>query len=85
MTLRTGVALAVILGTSSLILPATRASAAIACTGDVCWHVHEEYRYPANAHVIIHPDSWRWGPSEHFAWREHPGRGYWEGESWREW
>jgi hypothetical protein len=85
MTSRSAIALGVILGVGSLALPATRASAAIVCSRDVCWHVHGEYQYPPDAHVMIHPDDWRWGPGERFAWREHEGRGFWEGERWREW
>jgi hypothetical protein len=42
------------------------ASAAVVCTGDVCWHTHATYAYPPEARVIIHPDDWRWGPSERF-------------------
>ena len=37
------------------------------------------------ARVIVHPDSWRWGPSERFSWREHEGRGYWRSDDWVEW
>ena len=62
----------------------TGAAAAIVCSGNVCWHTHERFEYPADAHVVIHPDDWRWGPSEHFSWREHEGRGYWRGERWIE-
>ena len=69
-------------GAGLLGLSAASASAAIVCTGTVCWHTHEHYDYPADAHVIVHPDDWRWGPSEHFTWREHPGRGYWREDRW---
>jgi hypothetical protein len=64
---------------------AISASAAVVCRGSVCWHSHETYEYPAGAHVVIHPDDWKWGPREHFAWREHEGRGYWNGRRWSEW
>ena len=64
---------------------AVSASAAIACSGNVCWHTHETYAYPPEAKVIIHGDDWRWGPDEHFAFREHDGRGYWRGDRWTEW
>jgi hypothetical protein len=64
---------------------ATGASAAIVCTGTVCWHTHEAYEYPPTAGVIIHPDDWRWAPNERFTWREHEGRGYWRGDRWMEW
>ena len=58
------------------------ANAAIACRGNVCWHTHEHYAYPPEAHVTIHEDNWRWGANEHYAFREHEGRGYWSGERW---
>jgi hypothetical protein len=61
------------------------ASAAVVCTGPVCWHTQEAYDYPPDARVIVHPDDWRWGPNEHFSWREHEGRGYWHGDRWMEW
>jgi hypothetical protein len=64
---------------------ATNASAAIVCAGPVCWHTHETSDYPPDARVTVHPDDWRWGREEHYAWREHEGRGYWRGERWMEW
>jgi hypothetical protein len=77
--------IAAAMGAGILAFSTMNASAAIVCNGDVCWHSHETYAYPPSAHVIIHPDSWRWGPSEHFSFREHAGRGYWEGGRWRAW
>ena len=64
-------------------LSSLNASAAIVCNdaGD-CWHTHEAYTYPPGSHVVIHPNDWRWGPGEHFAWKEHEGRGYWQGGNW---
>jgi hypothetical protein len=50
-------------------------AAAIVCSGNVCWHTHERYVYPPDAGVIVHPDDWRWGPSEHFTFREPGPRG----------
>jgi hypothetical protein len=35
------------------------ASAAIACRGDVCWHVHMRYAYPPAAPIVVHRDYWR--------------------------
>jgi hypothetical protein len=40
-------------------LSAGGVSAAIACSGNVCWHTQERYEYPPEARVIIHPDDWR--------------------------
>ena len=54
------------------------------CTGNACWHAHENYAYPPSAHVTVHPDTWKWGPSERYAWKEHEGRGYWNGDRWTE-
>jgi len=60
------------------------ASARIVCNADGdCWRVHEDYAYPPGARVEIHPDNWKWGEGEHFVWKEHPGRGYWEHGEWR--
>jgi len=59
------------LGADMLAFSSLSASAAIVCTGNVCWHAHERYEYPPGAHVTIHEDNWRWGPDERFAFREH--------------
>jgi len=72
-------------GAGLLALSAASASAAIVCSGPVCWHTTSTYEYPAEARVIVHPDGWRWGPNEHFSFREHPGRGYWREDRWIEW
>jgi hypothetical protein len=61
------------------------ASAAIVCSGHICWHSTETYEYPPRAHVVVHPDDWHWGPREHFVFREHEGRGYWHGTHWTGW
>jgi len=68
------------LGTSALALSAMTASAAVVCNGNVCWHIHETYTYPPSAHIIVHPDGWNAGPGITF--REHEGRGYWNGDRW---
>jgi hypothetical protein len=85
------------IGVGMLALTAANASAHIACVGPVCWHTHEAYEYPSDARVVIHPeypsdarvvihpDDWRWGPDEHYSWREHEGRGYWRGDRWTDW
>jgi hypothetical protein len=72
-------------GAAFLAVSAISASAAIVCSGDVCWHTHEAYSYPPEARVIVHDDNWRWGPREKFVFREHEGRGYWRGDSWTNW
>jgi len=73
------------IGAGFLALSAANASAAIVCSGSVCWHAHEVFEYPREAGVVVHPDDWRWGPHEHYAWREHEGRGYWRGGRWVVW
>ena len=72
-------------GAALLAISATGASAAIVCSGNVCWHTHEAYSYPEDSKVIVHEDNWKWGPSEHFTYREHEGRGYWRDDKWTNW
>jgi hypothetical protein len=75
-------ALLAIIGAWGFALSSAPASAAVVCSGEVCWHTHESYDYPPNARVIVHPDDWRWKSDEHFSWKEHEGRGYWHGGDW---
>jgi hypothetical protein len=75
--------LTAVVGAGALALSSLGASAAIVCTGDVCWHSHDTYTYPPEARVTVHEDSWRAGPDIRF--REHEGRGYWHGDSWTNW
>jgi hypothetical protein len=74
---------AVLLGVGTLALAATSASAEIACNAEgQCWHVHRHYAYQPEFGVVVHPDNWRWGPDDHYVWREHTGRGYWHNGIW---
>jgi hypothetical protein len=73
------------MGAGLLALSTLSASAAIVCSGNVCWHTQERYAYPPESRVIVHEDDWRWGPSERFTFREHEGRGYWKDDSWVAW
>jgi hypothetical protein len=77
--------IAAILGAGVLAASAISASAAIVCTGPVCWHTHQAYDYPRDAGVVVHEDNWRWGPTEKYSFREHEGRGYWHGDRWTTW
>jgi hypothetical protein len=62
---------------------AASASADIVCNADnVCWHVHSHYDYKPEFAVTVHPDTWTWGPDDHYTWREHRGRGYWRSGVW---
>jgi hypothetical protein len=76
-------ATAAILGASALVFTVGGASAEIACNAaGECWHIRHAMRYPPEAGIVIHPEGWRWGPMEHFTWREHVGRGYWRNGVW---
>ena len=50
------------MGAGILALSTLGASAAIVCSGDVCWHTTESYDYPSTARVIVHEDGWNAGP-----------------------
>jgi hypothetical protein len=77
------IAIAAILGASALAWTASSASARIVCNDDGdCWHTTTEYEYPAGVHLSLHPDDWKWKETEHYSWREHPGRGYWHSHAW---
>jgi hypothetical protein len=64
-----------LLGAGVLALSTASGSAAIVCSGKVCWHTQERHEYPPGARVIVHPDDWRWRRREHYVWREHEGAG----------
>jgi hypothetical protein len=83
MKLASKLAAVALLGTASLGLGATAASAEIVCNGEgACWHVRDHYVYQPEWGVVVHPDTWTWGANEHYAWHEHAGRGYWRGGAW---
>jgi hypothetical protein len=85
MTLLRKSLLAAAAGAVVLTVSAVSASAGIACVGPVCWHTKSTYEYPKESRVVVHEDSWKWGPSEKYSFREHEGRGYWKGDSWTDW
>jgi len=70
-------------GTAPVTVEGYGPSAMIVCNefGD-CWHVQQQYDYPPDVHVEVHPHDWRWNEGQHYVWREHPGRGYWQGREW---
>ena len=79
------VTFAVLLGASALTMAATSASARIVCNGDGdCWHAKADYEYQPAFGLSVHPDDWKWKEGEKHAWREHEGKGYWHGGSWKE-
>lgn len=62
---------------------ASAASAAIVCNADnECWHVRRHYAYRPEFGLVVHPDRWRWAAADHYTWREHAGRGYWNHGVW---
>jgi len=76
-------AAAAAVGLTALVVSTVSASAAIACNAEgECWHVNRHYVYRPEYGIVVHENSWRWGPSEHFVWREHTGRGYWRNGVW---
>ena len=75
---------AVVMSAGVLAVGGGRASAAIVCNGaGDCWHAQETYQYKPEFGVVVHPDNWAWAHNDHYRWREHTGRGYWEGGTWR--
>jgi hypothetical protein len=76
---------AAVMSAGVLVVGAGRASAEIACNGaGVCWHTQETYQYKPEFGVVVHPNNWQWSANEHYRWREHEGRGYWEGDTWHQ-
>ena len=64
---------------------ASAASASIVCNNDgVCWHTSTDYSYQPEFNLTIHPNDWKWKEGDKFSFREHAGRGYWQGDSWKE-
>lgn len=64
-------------------LSALPAAADVVCNHEgQCWHVKGRFENRAAFGLVVHPDNWRWGPREHYSWREHTGRGYWRRGVW---
>jgi hypothetical protein len=85
MTTPRNVLLATLVSAGVLAISAVSASAAIVCSGNVCWHTTERYEYPADARVTIREDTWKPAPDAKITFREHVGRGYWRDDKWVEW
>jgi hypothetical protein len=45
-----------------------------------CWHAQTDYDCAPTFGLTVHPDNWKWKETEHYAWREHEGQGYWKGK-----
>jgi hypothetical protein len=57
----------------------------IVCNEDGdCWHAKTDYEYQPAFGLSVHPNDWKWKEGEKHAWREHEGKGYWHGGSWKE-
>jgi hypothetical protein len=83
MKLMSKVAAVSLLALGTLAVSSRSASAAVVCNAEgECWHVHHHYGYRPEFGLVVHPDHWRWGPNDHYVWREHAGRGYWHGGVW---
>ena len=56
----------------------------VACNGEgECWHIKGKANFYKPEHgVHIYADNWKWGEKEHYKWREHEGRGYWNKGVW---
>ena len=72
-------------GTAPVTIEGYGPSSAIVCdqAGTTCWHSVERYDYPSGAAVVVHPYDWQPDSGVNYAWREHPGRGYWQGNQWQ--
>jgi hypothetical protein len=71
-------------GTAPVTVEGYGPSSVVVCNeAGYCWHSAERYDYPPNANVAVHPYNWRWNEGDRFAWREHTGRGYWQGDEWQ--
>ena len=71
-------------GTAPVTIEGYGPSSVVVCNEQgYCWHSAERYDYPSNAQLEVHPHGWEWSSGANYAWREHPGRGYWDGDEWR--
>lgn len=76
---------AMLLGVSAVALACTNASAAIVCNQDGdCWHTQTDYEYQPSFGLSVHQNDWKWKEGEKHAWREHEGKGYWQGGNWKD-
>ena len=73
-------------GTAPATIAGYGSSSAIVCdqAGTTCWHSVDRYDYPTGANVVVHPYDWQADNGAKYAWREHPGRGYWMGDQWQQ-
>jgi hypothetical protein len=85
MHLLSKIAFAALVGGSAVAMTASGAAARIVCNGEGdCWRPRGDFEFLPAAGITVHPDNWHWGKDEHFAWREHEGRGYWRSGRWTE-
>ena len=79
-------ALSVLTSVGTLTTMTVGASAAVGCNHEgVCWHTNTDYNYKPEFSLSIHPnEDWKWNQNEKHSWREHDGRGYWQGDVWKQ-
>jgi hypothetical protein len=71
-------------GTAPVTIEGYGPSSVVVCNAaGYCWHTDQSYAYPQSAQIQVHPHGWMWNSGENYAWREHPGRGYWNGDEWQ--
>ena len=73
---------ALVVASATAIAGSTYADVVCSTADNVCWHVHHHYDYKPAFGVVVHPDNWTWGTSDHYVWKEHTGRGYWRSGVW---
>jgi hypothetical protein len=80
-----GIAFAEPMGASALAIMGTGTSARTVCNGDGdSWRATTDYDFQPSFGLSIHPHDWKWKQGERHAWREHEGKVYWKGGSWKE-
>jgi hypothetical protein len=69
----------------SAVAMTTSASARVVCNEDGdCWHTRSDNVFPPALGLTVHDHNWKWKEGEKHSWREHEGKGYWKGGSWKE-
>ena len=72
-------------GTAPVTIEGYGPSSVVVCNeAGYCWHAEQAYDYPPSVQLYVHPHGWVWNNGENYAWREHPGRVYWQGDTWHE-
>ena len=76
---------AALMGVGALALMGGSASARTVCNEDGdCWHATTDYDYQPAFGLTIHQTTGNGRRARSMPWREHEGKGYWKGGSWKE-